>query len=251
MPPAFVLQIFYADVVQSNRLQWESSFWFHLCFNPVHTCPELFPYAHKVISKHFFLFKMRGTSFWLMAVLTAAVWQSHSRAGVEWVVEVIRKQGGAPEFWTGYERAEQHSQRLDDSLRVSSKWSGGWDQTKPTWSTPAEDALTVQKVLQSTHHLHNATHPIQLWSQPQIFIPLSPTLGPLLLPTQACLVLGSAPNVTPLHLHVSLLWDVAQLVPLPPSLNKALRSHQTPDRTLYMPYVKMRNRQYIAVLGWE
>lgn len=64
---------------------------------------------------------MRGTSFWLIAVLTAAVWQSHSRDGVEWVVEAIRKQGGAQEFWTVYESPEQHSQRLDDSLQVSSE----------------------------------------------------------------------------------------------------------------------------------
>jgi len=64
---------------------------------------------------------VRVTSFWLMVVLTAAVWQNHSRDDVEWVVAVLRKQGGAQEFWTGYERAEQHSQRLDDSLQVSSK----------------------------------------------------------------------------------------------------------------------------------
>ena len=34
---------------------------------------------------------------------------------------------------------------------------------------------------------------------------------------QAGLVLGSAPNVTPLHLHVSLLWDASRLVPPSPS----------------------------------
>lgn len=38
---------------------------------------------------------------------------------MEWVVEVIRKQGGAEEFWTGYEGAEQPSQRLNDSFTAS------------------------------------------------------------------------------------------------------------------------------------
>lgn len=187
MPPAFVLQIFHADFIQSNMLQWESSFLLPLYFNPVHTHPELFPSAHKVISKRFFLFNMRGTSSWLLVVPTAAVWQSHSRDGVEWVVEA-RKQGGAQEFWTGCEGAEQHSRRLGDSLQVSSKWSGGWDQTKPARATAAEDDdLIVQKGLAGTHHLHNATHPIQLWSWPQIFVPLSFTHGPLFFPLKLAL----------------------------------------------------------------
>lgn len=111
--------------------KWNLFFSLPLYFNPVHTCPELFPCTHRVVSKHLFLFKMRGTSFWLIVVLAAAVWQSHSRDSVEWVAGGIRNQGEAQALCTGYERAEQHSQGLHDSLQVSTKWAGDWDQTKP------------------------------------------------------------------------------------------------------------------------
>lgn len=73
----------YASLIHSYRLQRESSFSLPFCFSPVHTCPELFPCAHKRILKHFvvllcffFFPKKRGTSPWLTVVLTAAVWQS-------------------------------------------------------------------------------------------------------------------------------------------------------------------------------
>lgn len=127
--------------------KWNLFFSLPLYFNPVHTCPKLFPCTHKGVSKFLFLFKMRGTSFWLV-VLAADVWQSHSRYGVECVAGVIRNQGGTQAFCTGYERAEQISQGLHDSLQVCSKWAGDWDQTKPAWSTPAEDALVLQSILQ-------------------------------------------------------------------------------------------------------
>lgn len=244
MPPAFVLQIFHADFVQSNMFQWESSFLLPLYFNPVRTCPELFPCVHKVISKHFILFNMRGTSFWLLVVPTAAVWQSHSRDGVEWVVEA-GKQGGAQEFWTGCEGAEQHSQRLGDSLQVSSKWSRGWDQTKPARAAPAEDALTVQRVLQGL--TVSTTRPILCSFDPG---PKSSFLFLLLM------VLFSSHSSLPcprLCLKCDsptsscfLLWDTSHLVPL-----SLLTRHQTPERTLHMPCVKMRNWWYIPVLGWK
>lgn len=123
--------------------KWNLFFSLPLYFNPVHTCPKSFLCTHKGVSKFLFLFKMTGTSFWLIVVLAADVWQSHSRDGVEWVAGVIRNQGGTQAFCTGYERAEQLSQGLHDSLQVSSKWAGDWDQTKLAWSTPAEDALVL------------------------------------------------------------------------------------------------------------
>lgn len=119
MPPPFVLQMFCAAFMTGCKGNLLSPFLPAL--NPVHSRPELFPCAHKGISRRFFLFETRGTSFWLMVVLAAAVWQSHRRNGAEWVVERVRKRGGAQESWTGYEGAEQHSQRLGDSLPVSSK----------------------------------------------------------------------------------------------------------------------------------
>lgn len=104
----------YASLIHSYRLQRESSFSLPFCFSPVHTCPELFPCAHKRILKHFvvllwffFFPKKRGTSPWLTVVLTAAVWQSGvgSRSNEE-------TRRGTKKIGTGYERAEQHSQGL-------------------------------------------------------------------------------------------------------------------------------------------
>lgn len=87
----------YASLIHSYRLQRESSFSLPFCFSPVHTCPELFPCAHKRILKHFvvllcfvFFFLRRGGP-----ALGSQLCSLQLFGRVEWAAEAMRKQGGA------------------------------------------------------------------------------------------------------------------------------------------------------------
>lgn len=132
------------------------------------SCSELFPWAQKVSTKPILAVWGEGDQ----ALAHSPARCSCLAEPVEWAVEVIKKKGGAQEFWTGYEIAEQHSQRFGNPLQVSSK---------AIWGLGSNRATAAEEALAEVQHLRSTAHPVQLWAWLQIFIPLclSPTHGAL------------------------------------------------------------------------
>lgn len=146
-----------------------------LCFNPVHTCSELFPWAQKASTET--ILAVWGEGDQVLA---------HSRTHcsclaqpVEWVVEVIKKKGGAQEFWAGCEIAEQSSQRLGNPLQASSKVIWGLGSHKASLTHSCRGGSHCTEGLAETHHLHKKPILCSLepGSKSSFLFPFPPAMG--------------------------------------------------------------------------